>query len=711
MDSESKEQSKAEARAAGKSRAVQAPYTVVARRYRPQRLDDVVGQDHVVRALRNAIRLNRIAQAYLFCGTRGVGKTSMARIFAKCLNCVKGPTEEPCQTCDICQAIALGQDVDVIEIDGASNNGVEQVRELRQNASLRPSRARYKIYYIDEVHMLTTGAFNALLKTLEEPPPHVKFFFATTEAGKIPITVLSRCQRYDFAGITPEVITASLSEICVQERVDAEPEALQVVARRAGGSLRDAQSLLDRLLASGTERLTVEVVHGLLGTASDERLLDLLTALADHDSAAALRLVDQGANEGVQPAELLGGLIEFVRDAMVLANGAETLMLAVTPRQRPRLKQIVQRWTLDSILAALQILGEARARLRGSVHGRLLVEMALVRVAQLQDLVNLNSMVERLSALESGLPPMRQPDSGMAFKKPLPRTAGPTLQPAARPAAPGGGDGESAHPSEVSARIESAAVPAMKAVPPSDTDSSTPAPTSAVEPPELGSRLGTASTSPVEPPTHSVVPAEGGGEKRRSGATRSAAPKGRGSSRPSGTAGNSAGTGTSSPRTGSPLSPEAKATVAAEPPAPELPPLELAEAREVWPDLIKKVGPNLGWRLAQVEPIAAVGSDVLVIAAKPGYNSMAEVCGTPESLLKIGQGLQRLIHRPVNVRYERSSESGEPPPDSRSNGSRRIESVMADPMVQKVMELFDAKLFHTESDDSDNRSLSENEKI
>ena len=181
-------------------------YTVVARRYRPQQFDDVVGQDHVVQSLKNAIRLNRIAQAYLFCGTRGVGKTSMARIFAKCLNCVKGPTETPCQTCDICQAITVGQDVDVIEIDGASNNGVEQVRELRQHASLRPSRARYKIYYIDEVHMLSTGAFNALLKTLEEPPPHVKFLFATTEANKIPITVLSRCQRYDFAGITPEAI-------------------------------------------------------------------------------------------------------------------------------------------------------------------------------------------------------------------------------------------------------------------------------------------------------------------------------------------------------------------------------------------------------------------------------------------------------------------------------------------------------------------------
>ena len=262
----------------------QTGYTVVARRYRPQRFEDVVGQDHVVQSLRNAIRLNRLAQAYLFCGTRGVGKTSLARIFAKCLNCVHGPTESPCQVCDICQAIAAGQDVDVIEIDGASNNGVEQVRELRQNAALRPSRCRYKIYYIDEVHMLSTGAFNALLKTLEEPPSHVKFFFATTEANKIPITVLSRCQRYDFAGITPEAIVASLKEICTREHVEAEPEALQVVARRASGSMRNAQSLLEQLLSSSGSRLTVEVVHALLGTPSDERLLAVLEALADRDT-------------------------------------------------------------------------------------------------------------------------------------------------------------------------------------------------------------------------------------------------------------------------------------------------------------------------------------------------------------------------------------------------------------------------------------------
>jgi DNA polymerase III subunit gamma/tau len=381
-------------------------YTVVARRYRPQRFEDVVGQDHVVQALRNAIRLNRVTHAYLFSGTRGVGKTSIARIFAKCLNCVHGPTENPDQTCDICRAISVGQDVDVIEIDGASNNGVEQVRELRQNAGLRPSRARFKIYYIDEVHMLSTGAFNALLKTLEEPPSHVKFFFATTEPNKIPVTVLSRCQRYDFAGITPDLITETLAEICAQEKVEADPEALGVIARRAGGSMRDAQSLLEQLLSFGGERLTVELVQQQLGIASDDRTLDLLDALSRRDAAEAIRIVDQTASSGVQPTELLAGALDFLRDVMVMAVNPDLTMLAASPRQKPRLQEIAGRWPLDTLLAALQILAEARGRLRGSPHGRTLAEIAILRVARLENLGELGEIVARLAAMESGAPPV-----------------------------------------------------------------------------------------------------------------------------------------------------------------------------------------------------------------------------------------------------------------------------------------------------------------
>src|SRR5262245_5935906 len=214
-------------------------YVVVARRYRPQDFSELVGQNQVSQALSNAISTSRVGHAYLFTGARGVGKTSTARIFAKCLNCVTGPTITPCGKCDICEGVASGDDVDVIEIDGASNRGIDEIRQLRQNAGVRPSRARFKIYIIDEVHMLTTPAFNALLKTLEEPPEHVKFIFCTTEADKIPITVLSRCQRFDFAPIETKSILGRLKQIAASEGVEADDEALSILARRAAGSMRD----------------------------------------------------------------------------------------------------------------------------------------------------------------------------------------------------------------------------------------------------------------------------------------------------------------------------------------------------------------------------------------------------------------------------------------------------------------------------------------
>ncbi|MGD0039182.1 MAG: DNA polymerase III subunit gamma/tau [Isosphaeraceae bacterium] len=631
--------------------AAPANYTVVARRYRPQRFEDVVGQDHVVQALRNAIRLNRLAQAYLFCGTRGVGKTSMARIFAKCLNCVRGPTETPCQVCDICQAIAAGQDVDVIEIDGASNNGVEQVRELRQNAALRPSRSRYKIYYIDEVHMLSTGAFNALLKTLEEPPPHVKFFFATTEANKIPITVLSRCQRFDFAGITSEAIVNSLKEICTSEQVDAEPEALRVVARRAGGSMRDAQSLLELLLASGSPRLTVEVVHTLLGTPSDERLLAILEALADRDPAAVLTLLDQGAGEGVQPSDLLAGALEFLRDAMVLSVGAEPVLLAVTPRQKPRLQSIVDRWSIDAILAALQILAEARSRMRGVSHARLLAELALVRVARLENLSDLSNMVQRLTAIESGSPVSHKTEAHGTKKKltSLDPQSTEAVAAAEPPRVLGGAPARSGTREQAvdpapaiadlaeGTRVEAAIKPS-------------PAMESSVE-----SRVVTSSSAQAGSPAK-AIPA----------------------SRP--------------PAEGVPAAHEAG-------PGTELPALELAAIRQVWPELVKKVGSPLSMRLAVAEAVSVEDSDVLVIAAKPGYNSLADSCGTDEAREKIAHCLQRLLRRPVTVRYHRSLEPAQGSAHEPFSEPRRPEILAADPMVQKVVELFEARPLHLEYDD------------
>src|SRR5438094_415733 len=373
-------------------------YTVLARRYRPQQFNDIIGQEHVAQALTNAIQGNRLAHAYLFTGPRGVGKTSTARILAKALNCLKGPTPTPCDQCEICLSITSGEDVDVLEIDGASNNRVDEIRDLRQNVQYRPARARFKIYIIDEVHMVTTAAFNALLKTLEEPPPHVKFIFATTEVQKIPLTILSRCQRFDFAGIGTARIMGHLRQVVADEKLQADDEALELIARRAAGSMRDAQSLLDQLLAFGEEQLTAEHVYRLLGTAHVDQVVALAKTILERNPKEALELLGRSLDEGLQLGELLDQLIDYWRDLMVVGcAGADYGDISVPPRHRDLLIQQANTIPLDSILAGLDILGATKARLRGSNHGRVLVEMALVRLGRLDDLVSLSQLSQWLN--------------------------------------------------------------------------------------------------------------------------------------------------------------------------------------------------------------------------------------------------------------------------------------------------------------------------
>ncbi|HTU23197.1 MAG TPA: DNA polymerase III subunit gamma/tau [Gemmataceae bacterium] len=413
-------------------------YTVLARRYRPQTFTDIIGQEPVARALANALKSNRVAHAYLFTGARGVGKTSTARILAKALNCEKGPTATPCGECDMCRNIATGEDVDVLEIDGASNNGIENIRELRSNVQYMPQRARFKIYIIDEVHMLSKPAFNALLKTLEEPPPHVKFIFATTEVEKVPITILSRCQRFDFAGIPVPRIAEQLRTIVAREGMQADDEALELVARRAGGSMRDAQSLLDQLLAFGGERLTVDQVHALLGTAGDERILAVAEAVLTHDVTRALDLLDEAVVTGLQLGELLDQMIAYWRDLMVVhCAGTEGRDLSVPSRHRETLARQAKALNLDAILAGLDILSATKAQLKNSNHGRTLVEMALIRLGRLENLVALPHLVRVLSQQRGGpaapapavsaappegvkkkLPPSA-PENGVAQQQPL----------------------------------------------------------------------------------------------------------------------------------------------------------------------------------------------------------------------------------------------------------------------------------------------------
>jgi len=279
-------------------------YTVLARKYRSRTFDEVVGQQPIATTLVNAINADRIHHGYLFTGTRGVGKTSMARILAKALNCLSAdrPTATPCLECDACRSIAGGGDIDVVEIDAASNTGVDNVRELRSNAAYRPARSRFKVYIIDEVHMLSTGAFNALLKTLEEPPGHVKFILATTEIQKVPATIQSRCQRFNFQNIGPSAIADRLTEIVASENAAADPAVLQRVARLANGSMRDALSILDQLLSVAAEKLTLDVLTDVLPPSQDEQIVELFTHAAQGDAAAVLASVENMLAAGRAPA-------------------------------------------------------------------------------------------------------------------------------------------------------------------------------------------------------------------------------------------------------------------------------------------------------------------------------------------------------------------------------------------------------------------------
>jgi DNA polymerase-3 subunit gamma/tau len=381
-------------------------HQVVALKYRPQSFEKLVGQNHIATALRNAIERNRVGHAYLFTGARGVGKTSSARIFAKCLNCEHGPTATPCDKanqCDACEKISTGEDVDVIEIDGASNRGIDEIRQLRSNAAVRPSRSKYKIYIIDEVHMLTMQAFNALLKTLEEPPAHVKFIFCTTDPQKIPITVLSRCQRFDFSPVQTDEIANRLREIAENEGMTADDQALALLARRANGSMRDSQSLLEQLCSFCAEHISVDDVNQLLGTADMSRIADIATAMSKCDPTETLTLIHQGIIEGVDAGQVANQLLGYFRDMMTVkvGCGVDTL-LNCTQADLEQLQALADDLGLETILTIVQLLDGAVVRMQASLHARTLLEAAAVRICNLEKLESLSDLVESLSKAGSG---------------------------------------------------------------------------------------------------------------------------------------------------------------------------------------------------------------------------------------------------------------------------------------------------------------------
>ena len=374
-------------------------YTVMARRFRPQTFGEVVGQEHVGQALCNAIRSNRVAHAYLFTGARGVGKTSTARIFAKALNCPHAVDAVPCNQCDVCESITAGSDVDVIEIDGASNRGIDDIRQLRANVNVRSMRSPNKVYIIDEVHMLTKEAFNALLKTLEEPPPNVKFVFCTTEANKVPDTILSRCQRFDFGTIATASIATRLCQIAELEGKQVDEEALELVARRASCSMRDSQSLFDQLLAFGGEVIVAADVHQLLGTAPDERLIDLFDRIINRQRDEVLQLLNTALAEGVELGMFSDQLLGYLRDLMVVSVQAQGVpLIAVSERSRPRLVAQTAAWGIQTISAAMQLLAETKVRMARISYGRPLIELALVRMSLLEDLDDIRRLIDQVAA-------------------------------------------------------------------------------------------------------------------------------------------------------------------------------------------------------------------------------------------------------------------------------------------------------------------------
>ncbi|MFM1769402.1 MAG: polymerase subunit gamma/tau [Verrucomicrobiota bacterium] len=420
-------------------------YQVIARKYRPQRFADVVGQEHVTQTLANAITSGRIAHAYLFCGPRGTGKTTIARIFAKCLNCTDGPKVDFDLADPRCVEIAEGRSIDVLEIDGASNNGVEQVRELRETVKYAPASSKYKIYIIDEVHMLTVAAFNALLKTLEEPPAHVKFLFATTDPEKMLATILSRCQRFDLRRIPVSLISQHLAYIAKEEKVDIDAEALHAVARGADGGLRDAESALDQLISFCGNKITETDVLSMFGLTARSQILDLARAVLEGNAEAVLRELNELARHGKDLGRLLSDLLSHCRNLVLFqVSGGAVDLLEVSEAELASLKEQSALAGADALTRVMEVLTDAEGRLRDAASRKIYLEVTLLRAIQARNAVSLDAVLRQLQALRAegggagsvpGVTPAANPAAAVR-SQPAPSPAAPAAAPRTVAAAP-----------------------------------------------------------------------------------------------------------------------------------------------------------------------------------------------------------------------------------------------------------------------------------
>ena len=446
-------------------------YQVIARKYRPQRFADVVGQEHVTQTLTHAIEQRRIAHAYLFCGPRGTGKTTIARIFAKCLNCTGGPQVDFDNADPRCVEITEGRSVDVLEIDGASNNGVEQVRELRETVKYLPATARFKIFIIDEVHMLSTAAFNALLKTLEEPPEHVKFMFATTDPEKVLPTILSRCQRFDLRRIPAALIVQHLRHIAALEQVKIDDAALHAIARGADGGMRDAESTLDQLISFCGEKIEEADVLSMFGLTAQGQILEIAQAIVAGEAEPALRQLNELARHGKDLGRLLSDLLNHFRNLLIYrVSHGDLRMLEISEAEGASLAGQSTALSVEALTRIMEVLSDAEARLRDAASKKILVEVSLIRAIEARGAVSIDSLLKQLAELREGRDAAPPPQVvalpqviTVPQSSPAPPPGPPPVYAAAQPA--------SLHESPSVGRVAPASAPPPPAAPPAAAES------------------------------------------------------------------------------------------------------------------------------------------------------------------------------------------------------------------------------------------------